>query len=111
MTTDSKEAAVCNHRGTTNPELAPDETNNQETTSAEDILTLATIKMKTTNISNNNNKRRQQSIRKRNNTEAQTNQPPEQNVNQNAKQIEELYRNNKVQLSKKGTGLLDIYAT
>ena len=51
MTTDSKEAAVCNHRGTTNPELAPDETNNQETTRAEDILALATIKMKTTNVS------------------------------------------------------------
>ena len=103
----SNETAVNHYTGTTNPEPSPEDTNNKETTSEENILALAAVKIKTSNFPNNN-KKHQRPTNTNTREEAQIDKPANLSKAQNTETINELYRNNKVQISRGGKGLLDI---
>ena len=104
----SNDTTIDHSTGTTKPEISPDNTNDGETTPKTNSLALAAMKIKKSHLPNNK-KKHQRSTSTNTRKEAQTDIPANLNKAQNTEKINELYKNNKVQITRGGKGLLDIF--
>ena len=91
----SHESPINRYTDTTKPEISPDDTNNGETTPKTNILALAAVKIKKSNLPNNK-KKHQRPTYTNTREEAQIDKPANLSKAQNTETINELYRNNKV---------------